>query len=79
MADEREEEETVQLTLTLKQSTLDRLETLYPHFLKPQHQVIACVEEVERRREDLEKLTGSTPLRFEFDGAERVDHSERED
>jgi len=47
---EESESETRQLTLTIREETLEELERLYPHLLKPQHRLLAAVAEVERTR-----------------------------
>jgi len=44
------EEETVQITLTIRKTTVEALETLYPHHLKTQHRIISAVTEVEQNR-----------------------------
>jgi len=66
--DDTEGEETVQLSLTIKKSTLEALDELYPHLLKPQHQLLAAVSEVEENRVQTRAL-------LDFQGAAQIDQS----
>jgi hypothetical protein len=57
---EESEGETRQLTLTVREETLQELERLYPHLLKPQHRLLAAVTEVQRTRAaQYEEATGN--------------------
>jgi len=66
--DDTDGEETVQLSLTIKKSTLEALDDLYPHLLKPQHQLLAAVSEVEENRVQTRAL-------LDFQGAAQLDQS----
>jgi len=65
-------DETVQLSLTIKKSTLDALDDLYPHLLKPQHQLLAAVSEVEETRVQTRAL-------LDFQGAAQDQHHDETD
>jgi len=67
-SDDTDGDETVQLSLTIKKSTLEALDDLYPHLLKPQHQLLAAVSEVEENRVQTRAL-------LDFQGAAQLDQS----
>ena len=48
--DDDDRPETVQISLTLKQETVEVLRDLYPHLLKTQHRFLAAVSEVQEDR-----------------------------
>lgn len=65
-----EEQDRRQFTMTAYESTLERLEELYPHLLKPQHRFLAAVEEVELRRREVNALASGGEASVE----ELLDH-----
>ncbi len=59
--------QTVQMTMTIKESTIERLDELYPHHLKTQHQILAAISEVEEGRLQTRALLENTSVSFEPD------------
>jgi hypothetical protein len=72
--DDDDRPETVQISLTLKQETVEVLRDLYPHLLKTQHRLLAAISEVQEDRIKTRALLDhTTKIEESLTGIEDVD------